>query len=356
MRNPDNRRSRWSSFSAILLSGSILTATAMPGTVMAQSAEGASSAGEIIVTARKRNETAIDVPAAITALDAGSLEKYGTKDFWGLQNQVPGLFIQDIPSSGGGAVALRGLSSSPNNPTQDQTVAINIDGVQVGSGTIIRLGQIDLQQIEVLKGPQALFFGKNSPAGVMSIRTRDPGDRLEVNGSIDYEFNAREVSGLVGIGGPLSDTLGARAVVSGNKMKGWIKNRVETIPGFGFGPSSSRSPDKEEIFFRGTVVYKPDSDFTARLKYNYSRLKSSSDIFDRQQRIFCPLGAPQDKGYGGTIDCKADDITTNAIQDPRLTPFIEAILNRPEAAYLADFHSDPGQKTTQHLASLEMNY
>ena len=311
---------------------------------------------EIIVTARKRDETAIDVPAAITALGSEALEKYGSRDFWGLQNQVPGLFIQDIPSTSGGAVALRGLSSSPNNPTQDQTVAINIDGVQVGSGTIIRLGQIDVQQIEVLKGPQALFFGKNSPAGVMSIRSKDPGDRFEVDGSLGYEFNAREIYGQVGAGGPITDTLGARVVVAGNQMKGWIKNKAETIPGFGFGPSSDRSPDKKEVFARGTLVWDPTPEFKARAKYSYGKMTSDSDIFDRQQRIFCPFNMPQDKGYGGFIDCKADDITTNGLQDPRLTPFIQAIIDLPGNEYMDDFPDDPGQRTVMHLGSLELNY
>jgi iron complex outermembrane receptor protein len=350
MRNPEHRKSRLSSFSAVLLSGSILAAVAVPGAALAQSAEGASTAGEIIVTARKRNETAIDVPAAITALDQGSLEKYGTKDFWGLQNQVPGLMIQDIPSSGGGAVALRGMASSPNNPAIDQTVAINIDGVQVGAGQIIRLGQMDLQQVEVLKGPQALFFGKNSPAGVISMRSADPGDKLEVKGSVGYEFNAHEIVTDLAVGGPISDTLGIRVAGAYNKMRGWLKNTAQVIPGVTVAPPGRHSPDKEEIMLRGTLVWKPDSAFSARLKYNYSHMKSDSDIFDRQQRIACPYGAPQTNGIGGEIDCKADDVTTNGGQNPNLIEILKT--------YNTDrvkFHP-AGQKMSMQLASLELNY
>ena len=136
-------------------------------------------------------------------------------------------------------------------------MAINTDGVRVGRGAIIRLGQIDIQQVEVLKGPQALFFGKNSPAGVVSFRSADPGDSLEVKGSVDYEFNAREWGGQVAVGGPLTETLGARIAIAGNKMKGWIKNNAPVIPGFTFAPPTSRSPDKEEFVVRGTLVFKP---------------------------------------------------------------------------------------------------
>lgn len=341
---------------AALLGGSILALAYMPSGAMAQEERSGASAptqSEIIVTARKRDETAIDVPAAITALGAEDLDRYGTRDFSGLQKQVPGLMIADIPSNSGGAIALRGLSSSPNNPAIDQTVAINIDGVQVGSGAIIRLGQIDIQQVEVLKGPQALFFGKNSPAGVVSFRSADPGDSLEVKGSVDYEFNAREWGGQVAVGGPLTETLGARIAIAGNKMKGWIKNNAQVIPGFTFAPPTSRSPDKEEFVVRGTLVFKPTAEFTARLKYTYSHMTADSDIFTRQQRIACPYGTPQGNGYPGTIDCKADDVTTNGGQDPRLialvTPFIPDYLNGGE-------FKTTGQKAVQHLASLELNY
>lgn len=352
--------SKYHSFSAslrnTLVCGSAMALMAWAPSAMAQDDDmdrvSSARAGqaEIIVTARKRDETAIDVPAAITALGSEALEKYGTRDFWGLQNQVPGLFIQDIPSSSGGAISLRGMSSSPNNPAMDQTIAFNVDGVQVGSGAIVRLGQIDLQQIEVLKGPQALFFGKNSPAGVLSMRTADPGDRLEVKGSIDYEFNAREASAQLAVGGPITDTLGARVVVSGTKQRGWMTNTAQVIPGFTYAPASYHGPKKTEKFVRGTLVFKPTDTLSFRAKYSYADLKGKSDIFDRQQRIFCPYGAPQDPGYGGTIDCKADSITTNGGMDPRLIAMLEPLI----PPHLK-FHKE-GSRTKQHLASLEINY
>ena len=341
---------------AALIGGTMLAIAVTPTGAMAQderSGAAAPTQSEIIVTARKRDETAIDVPAAITALGAEDLDRYGTRDFGGLQKQVPGLMLADIPSNSGGAIALRGLSSSPNNPAIDQTVAINIDGVQVGSGAIIRLGQIDIQQVEVLKGPQALFFGKNSPAGVVSFRSADPGDTLEVKGSVDYEFNAREWGGQVAVGGPLTDTLGARIAIAGTTMKGWIKNNAQVIPGFTFDPGGRRSPNKEEIAVRGTLLFKPTAEFTARLKYTYSHMSADSDIFTRQQRIVCPYGTPQANGYPGFIDCKADDVTTNGGQDPRLialvTPFIPDYINGGK-------FRTTGQEMTQHLASLELNY
>lgn len=160
---------------AVLLIGAAMGAIAPAAVAHAQAVgePGADQGEEIIVTARKRNETAMDVPATIVALGAAQLERYNTKDLLSLQNQVPGLMIADFGSNSGGSLSLRGMSSSPNNPAVDQTVAINVDGVQVGAGAIMRLGQFDLQQVEVLKGPQALFFGPKSNRPLLQIKPRN---------------------------------------------------------------------------------------------------------------------------------------------------------------------------------------
>jgi len=324
------------------------SASAQAGSLGAD--EAAPQVEEIIVSARKRDETARDVPAAIVAIGSQDLEKYNTRDLWGLQNQVPGLIISDFGSNSGGTIALRGLTSTPNNPAVDPTVGIVVDNVQIGAGAIIRLGQFDLQQVEVLKGPQALFFGKNSPAGVMSLRSADPRDVVEVKGSIGYEFNAKELN-IVAIGsGPITDTLGLRVAVSATDMKGWLKNDATAIPGFAFAPESSTAPNKTEIMARATLLFKPTSDLTVRAKYSYTHLDDKAQLFDRQQRIACPYGTPQNAGYPGYIDCKADNRTTNGGSDPRLEALLSAMLAP------GDKLSAPGQRSEMHLASLEANY
>jgi iron complex outermembrane receptor protein len=72
-------------------------------------------------------------------------------------------------------------------------VSFNIDGVQIAKGFVRRMADIDIGQVEVLKGPQALFFGKNSPAGIVSIRTADPTDALEGKVTVGYETEAGEI-------------------------------------------------------------------------------------------------------------------------------------------------------------------
>src|ERR1700709_2471246 len=92
-------------------------------------------------------------------------------------------------------IALRGVGTTGNNPTFDQTVSVNIDGVQISRGNALRVGQIDMNSIEILRGPQALFFGKNSPAGIVTIHTADPTDQFDAMVQATYDPVARRASG-----------------------------------------------------------------------------------------------------------------------------------------------------------------
>ena len=333
----------------------VCLATAGLGTVlaapaMAQPAADAAnvwSGGDIIVTARKRAETEMDVPAAITALGTAQIDQYATRDLGGLATRVPSLQVAQTTGGAGGSIGLRGVTSSATNPSIDQAVSLNIDGIQLSSGHMIRLGQVDLQQIEVLKGPQALFFGKNSPGGVISYTTVDPGDTLEGYVRGGYEFEAREWTGEAAIGGPLTDTLGARVTVYGTTMEGDRRNLASIVPELSaFGPGRVRTPKREEIFLRGTVVYEPSDDLKVRAKYNFSSLKGPSP-WHYAERIACPYGAAQVSGLGPQIavdDCTANGVLYQGVNNPSLIALVE------------DVYRKEGTRTKQHLASLEINY
>lgn len=331
----------------------------------AQSNEGASG-GEIIVTARKREETLLDVPASISALGTEDLDRYGTRDFWGLQNQVPNLIIQDIPSNSGGAVAMRGIGSSPNSQANERSVSISVDGIQPSLGAILRLGQIDLAQVEVLKGPQALFFGKNSPAGVVAFTTADPGSDFEAKASLDYEFGAKQIGATGIISGPITDNLGMRLAIYATHMRGYQKNDAQIIPGLALGPSTRWGPQREEFIVRHTTVWEPTDRIKLRAKYTFSSMDSDSGIADFQQRIVCPYGNAQIGPYStlgvdpAAVDCKANELVTNGEMDPRLT--LAMIASAPPATNsfsrrVNDILSRNGfQKTVQHLASLQADF
>jgi len=167
--------------------------------------------GDIIVTARKRDETSLAVPVVVSAVGSAELNRRAINNLDGIARIVPQLLIG--PQGGsvqGGNIAIRGISGPDSNPFGDQAVSFNVDGVQVAKASVRRMSDIDIAQVEVLKGPQALFFGKNSPAGIVSIRTADPTAAFEAKIMGGYEFHAREKRLEGYVSGPLSDTLGVR--------------------------------------------------------------------------------------------------------------------------------------------------
>ncbi|OZA74054.1 MAG: hypothetical protein B7X77_08995, partial [Caulobacter sp. 39-67-4] len=219
------------------------------------------SVEEVVVTARRRDEAPISVPVSVTVLGAAQLKALAVDSLQDLRAVTPGISVGEVSGGVGGTVALRGVGTTAgSNPTFEQTVAINVDGVQLSRGGAVRVGQIDMEKIEVLRGPQALFFGKNSPAGVISITTADPTATFQSEVRGGYEFNAGERQIEATISGPLSNTLGARLVVYGADIDGWRDNIADTAaaaanairPGSVTG-STKGGPQQKFFFTRGTL-------------------------------------------------------------------------------------------------------
>ncbi|SCW38107.1 Outer membrane receptor proteins, mostly Fe transport [Sphingobium faniae] len=268
----------------LLLSGSVLAIT--PSTAWAQADQSASSGlQEIIVTARRQAETLMDVPVAVSSIGGEALERAGATDLSQIANQAPQVSIGRAESGTGAILTIRGIGTPALDSSLEQSVALNVDGVFGARGQVVNVGFFDLDQVEVLKGPQALFYGKNSPAGVITLRSRDPGNKLEGYVKAGYEFEAREKYVEAAIGGPISDTLKARIAVHASDMRGWLKNVARGYAA-GANPFYSAAvvgkdfavpapPDghnnSEEYIGRATVIFEPSDRFTAKLKLSGAR-------------------------------------------------------------------------------------
>ncbi len=147
---------------------------------------------EIVVTVRRRSESLLSVPVAVNAIGPAALQRAGAVNLSTIGTLAPQVSFVRANSGAGAIFTIRGLGSNFQDAGVEQTVAVSIDGAQVGRGAIVNSAFFDLDQVEILKGPQALFFGKNSPAGVVSIRSKNPGDELEGYARAGYEFEARE--------------------------------------------------------------------------------------------------------------------------------------------------------------------
>ncbi len=311
--------------------------------------------GEIIVTARKRSESVLEVPVAVTAVSAAQLERAGVSDLGSLSRVAPQVIIAQGDSGAGASFSIRGLGSPHTDAGLEQSVTVNVDGISFSRGNLVGLGLFDVEQLEVLKGPQALFFGKNSPAGVIAVHTNGGTDTLKGYVRAGYEFEAKEIYGEAAISGPLSETLKGRIAVRGSSMKGWMKNVARPLtaaqnPLYGVlgvgspGAAHKDGPGNKDLLGRITLKWEPSSDFDAELKVAGARHKDNGST--TQAYCYDAVGPVERGNVDPFADCKFDNKFTSVGIDPSL------IHDWPV------MHKDgsPFGKMNAMTASLNMNY
>ena len=149
---------------------------------------------EIVVTARGREESVRDIPVAITVLSQERLDNLSVTTFDDIAATTPGLDIVRSVSGSGAVINVRGIASNGNSIGIAQSVATIMDGVFYENGRVINEGTFDVKQVAILKGPQALYFGKNATAGVITFETNNPTDEFEAYVKVGYEMEEERTS------------------------------------------------------------------------------------------------------------------------------------------------------------------
>jgi iron complex outermembrane receptor protein len=250
---------------ALAISGAMAT-----GYTWADEATGAApELEEIIVTAQKRSENIQDVPISVIAVSSQALQDAGVKDIRDLQTLTPGLTVTSEGNENITTARIRGIGTVGDNPGLESSVGIVIDGVYrprngVGFGD---LGE--LEQIEILQGPQGELFGKNNDAGVITITSKRPSNTFGVTASITGgNFNDREAS--ASITGPIGDQNAARLYVGYQKRDGYLTELT------GEGPNgNTKTNDRNYYTLRGQWLFTPSSDVDLLLIADYSRRNES---------------------------------------------------------------------------------
>ena len=248
---------------------------------------------DIVVTARKRTESAQNIPVSVTAISQERIERYDLTSLEKVASSTPQFSIGRASNGSGAQITLRGIGSQATSIGLESSTAIIVDGVYYGYGHIINEGFFDLARVEMLKGPQALFFGKNATAGVVSITSADPTDKLEMMGRVAYEMRSRNLIGEGYVSGPLSSTLSARLAVRVSNMSGgYFHNRATAIgiPILDIAtgdvathiqqPNRGGQPGTNERLVRGTLKWTPDSRLTATLKISAVRTSDESNSWN----------------------------------------------------------------------------
>ncbi|QXQ07094.1 TonB-dependent receptor [Sphingosinicellaceae bacterium] len=251
------------------------TAPARSSVVTAQ----AGGLEDIVVTARRKVESAQDIPVSVTAISAAQIQAKDLTSLEKIAASTPQFTVGRASNGAGAQLTLRGIGSSATSIGVEQSVAIVVDGVYYGQGRVINEGFFDLARVEILKGPQALFFGKNATAGVVSLTTADPGDKAEYIGRVGYEFGSQQLSGEAIVSTPLTDTLGIRvAVRASNMFGGYYKNEAIDTPYSTFDvatgslnahtglPATKDEPQEKELIGRVTLKWDPTDRLSVTLK------------------------------------------------------------------------------------------
>jgi iron complex outermembrane recepter protein len=322
-----------------------------------------STPSDIIVTAQKRQESILQVPVVVTALTGEQLDNVQITSVTDLPRLVPGLVLGGNILSIGPQVTIRGVGTSSSDPGVDQSVSLNIDGLSLGQGLAFRSGMFDVAQVEVLKGPQSLFYGKSSPGGVISLRTTDPGQEFELIARASYEFEAREARGDLIVSGPVSSTLGLRLAGTYSDADGYFRNLAVPVLSTGAVAPGKREPKPRNLIVRGTALWNPTDAFSARLKVNHSYDKAiHAELF---QIARCPEGF-QAFGFGSGAPGSPIPPAPNFLTPVDPLPFIggdDCKLNRniyhvylnPAAFPGSKNNGVPFLKTKQNYGTLELN-
>lgn len=264
---------------------------------------------EVVVTARKRAEDQQDVPMSISAYGESQIQALKIRSLTDLAVAMPNVSLEDVGTARGIAnFTIRGKGINTSVPSVDPTVGTFVDGVYLGSMQGAGFDMFDLESIQVLRGPQGVLFGRNVTGGAVLVKTKRPGDEFEalirtaVDGGGDGGLN-RYIMGAVG--GPLSETFGARLYVYHNDDDGYHENLFD---GSDFGAA-------KQTMIRPTLVWRPTEELDITLRYQYTEVEGDGPATQSHTNGAGVPGSPESfdrdsfdfsVDNGGEVDSKSN--------------------------------------------------
>ncbi len=215
---------------------------------------------EIKVTAQRREESVQDVPIAITVADEEFLRRNDIRTIQDLGGAAPGLVTTNTVGYGAAPITIRGIggANGGGNFFNDEPVAIYIDDVYVGRLTSTVLDLVDIESIQILRGPQGTLYGRNSTAGALLITTQRPTDELSAYVTGSYT-SLNEWRANAAVSGRITDTLAGRIAIGYQDREGFINNLV----------TGDEIGGSEDLTLRGSLTWTPTDRLDATLILEY---------------------------------------------------------------------------------------
>lgn len=257
--------------------GLVASVLAMSEAAVAQQAEDTSAQTSefeneietVVVTSRRREERFQDVPASVTVMSASTIENAGisrAEDFIAL---TPGVTMVNAIEAGDTQVNIRGINGARD---AEASFGFIIDGILMTNPSALNREYTDLQQIEILKGPQGAIYGRNAAAGAIIVTTKRPGDEFEGAAKLSYgNNNSRFISGTVS--GPIvEDKMAFRVHANYRSTDGFFKNSFQN--------DAKIVDDFKNYNLNGRLVIEANENTTIDLKARYGEVEAASITFN----------------------------------------------------------------------------
>lgn len=274
---------------SILAAAAAVSSALLPVKAQSQAATGAApqtqasdnaNMDEIVVSARKREERARDVPISLAVVDNETIAKKNVLKLEDLTPYVPN--FRQTNGAVGTFRSIRGGGSPGSNFSFEQSTGLFYDNISYGRNVHSYIPFFDVQRIEILRGPQVVTFGNSTTSGAVSVSTREPGDSFSANIESSYEFNNQEILVRGGVDIPVTDSFAIRlSGYSQNLDEGWVEQiRPE---GSSFGPRYSNYAGRLVAMFR------PNDDVAVKFKYEHDEISTRGSS---QQAVANPANDP----------------------------------------------------------------
>jgi len=249
--------------------GLVIAGAVMASSMAAQAQEASSGRlDEIIVTAQRREQSLLDVPVAVSAIQGETLQQRQITDVESLQRIAPGLSSAPFGDATSPLLSIRGQVAQDIVATVDPAVGVYVDGVYLGRATGGNLSFIDVERVEVLRGPQGTLFGRNTIGGAISITPNKPTDTVEGMTSLRMgSFDLVEMTGM--INAPLADGVAIRLVANHREHDGFARSSL----------TGARLSAQDMDYLRGSLKADIGENWEVLISGDYTKSTNSGQWF-----------------------------------------------------------------------------
>lgn len=318
---------------------------------------------EIVVTATKRETNIQDIPVAVSALGGDEIHKLGLTDVQSLQGQIPNVRIESPTGRGAPRFNIRGLGTTNFNTNTSSAVGSYVDEVYMSNMNLQGFPLMDLERVEVLRGPQGTLWGKNTTGGAVHFITKKPSyEEQDGYASVTYgRHNQLDFEGAMGI--PISDNVAVRGAVTYLSRDGWIDNNAKDIVA---DPSTVKAADElgafEDTAARFQVLIRISEDAELLLSTRARKVNGDSQVWhfngvdptfgypggDDHDEVNIDSDIPQEIeqfGFSATLTWEIGGISLTSI-----TSYEEG-----ESAYAVDDDASPYATETSYFQIPDVN-